>query len=112
VKGAKRRRVRLGNWLTAEEARSLWQLPNVLTLKGKRDRAILAILLGCGVRRRELADLEIDQFQRREDHWVLVDLIGNGGHLRSSSYSVTFRYKLLSGIMRSGMLCRVAPVSS
>jgi len=40
---------RLGNWLTAEEARTLWQLPDPATLKGKRDRAILALLLGCGL---------------------------------------------------------------
>jgi site-specific recombinase XerD len=46
VKGAKKLGVRLGNWLTAEEARRLWQLPDVDTLKGKRDRAILAVLLG------------------------------------------------------------------
>ena len=45
VKGAKKLGVRLGNWLTAEEARPLWQLPNTETLKGKRDRAILATLL-------------------------------------------------------------------
>src|SRR5213080_4043893 len=42
VKGAKRLGVRIGNWLTAEQARSLWQLPNAGTLKSKRDRAILA----------------------------------------------------------------------
>ena len=65
VKGAKRLGVRLGNWLTAEEARLLWQLPNTNGLKGKRDRAILAILLGCGLRRRELADLQLDHLQRR-----------------------------------------------
>jgi len=47
VKGAKKLGMRLGNWLTVEEARSLWQLPNAHTLKGKRDRAILAVLLGC-----------------------------------------------------------------
>lgn len=46
VKGAKRLGVRLGNWLTAEEARELWQSPDADTLKGKRDRAILAVLLG------------------------------------------------------------------
>src|SRR2546427_12549758 len=28
VKGAKKLGMRLGNWLTVEEARSLWQLPN------------------------------------------------------------------------------------
>jgi site-specific recombinase XerD len=83
VKGAKRLGVRLGNWLTAEEARLLWQLPNTDTLKGKRDQAILAVLLGCGLRRRELADLAIDHLQRREDHWAVVDLIGKGGHVRT-----------------------------
>jgi len=70
VKGAKKLGVRLGNWLTAEEARTLWQLPNPETLKGKRDRAILATLLGCGLRRRELAELTFDHFQRREDRWL------------------------------------------
>src|SRR6267143_865145 len=54
VKGVRRLGCRLGNWLTAEEARTLWQLPDPGTLKGKRDRAMLALLLGCGLRRREL----------------------------------------------------------
>jgi integrase len=47
-----------------------------MTLNGKRDRAILAILLGCGLRRRELIELTTQHFQRREDHWAIVDLIG------------------------------------
>ena len=54
VKGSKKLGIRLGNWLTANEARMLWQLPDVETLKGKRDRAMLSILLGCGLRRGEL----------------------------------------------------------
>jgi TonB family protein len=49
VKGARKLGMRLGNWLTVEEARSLWQLPNMHTVKGSRDRAILAVLLGCGL---------------------------------------------------------------
>src|SRR5207237_771835 len=65
VKGSKRLGIRLGNWLTAEQARSLWQLPNAGTPKSKRDRAILAVLLGCGLRRRELSDLTLDHLQRR-----------------------------------------------
>jgi site-specific recombinase XerD len=83
VKGAKKLGMRLGNWLTVEEARALWQLPNMHSVKGKRDRAILAVLLGCGLRRKELVDLNFDHIQRREDHWAIVDLVGKGGHIRT-----------------------------
>lgn len=83
VKGAKKLGVRLGNWLTAEEARTLWQLPNSETLKGKRDRAILASLLGGGLRRLELAELTFDHLQRREDRWAIIDLVGKAGHVRT-----------------------------
>lgn len=81
VKGVKKLEVRLGNWLTAEDCRRLWQAPNPDTLKGKRDRAILAVLLGCGLRRRELADLDFRHLQRREEHWAIVDLVGKGGDI-------------------------------
>jgi site-specific recombinase XerD len=83
VKGAQKLGVRLGNWLTAEEARRLWQAPETDTLKGKRDQALLAVLLGCGLGRRELAELTVDLLQRREDHWAIVDLVGKGGRIRT-----------------------------
>jgi site-specific recombinase XerD len=83
VKGSKKLGIRLGNWLTVNEARALWQLPDARTLKGKRDRAILAVLLGCGLRRGELTELTLDHLQRREDHWAIVDLIGKAGHIRT-----------------------------
>ena len=37
----------------------------------------------CGLRRRELVDLNIDHIQRLEDHWAIVDLVGKGGHIRT-----------------------------
>ena len=83
VKGVKMLGARLGNWLTPKEARLLWQLPKPKSLKGKRDRAILAVLLGCGLRRRELTELTVDHLQRREDHWAIIDLIGKAGHIRT-----------------------------
>jgi site-specific recombinase XerD len=83
VKGVKKLGVRLGKWLTAEEGRRLLQAPDPETLKGKRDRAILAVLLGCGLRRRELADWNFRHLQRREEHWAVVDLVGKGGHIRT-----------------------------
>src|SRR5260370_18086917 len=55
VKGAKKLGVRVGNWLLANEARALWELPDAKTLKGKRDRASLSLLLACGPPRAEVA---------------------------------------------------------
>ena len=37
---------------------------------GKRDQAILSLLLACGLRRGELAELEVNDIQRRDDHWT------------------------------------------
>jgi len=42
---------------------------------------MLAVLLGCGLRRSELIGLTFDHMQRREDHWTIVDLIGKAGHV-------------------------------
>ena len=41
------------------------------------------MLLGCGLRRRELADLDFRHLQQREEHWAIVDLVGKGGHIRT-----------------------------
>src|SRR3984893_7369910 len=83
VNGVRKLGSRLGNWLTAGEASALLQVPNGQTLTGKRNRAILAILLGCGLRRRELAELTLESFQRREERWTIVDLVGKGRHIRT-----------------------------
>ncbi len=74
---------RLGNWLTKEQARELLAVPDRKTLKGKRDYAILALLVGCGLRRRELASLDVEDIQMREDRWVIIDLCGKGGRIRT-----------------------------
>lgn len=59
MKGVKKIGIRLGNWLTAEKSLALWQSPKrEQHLKEKRDRALLAILLACGLRRHEAVDLD------------------------------------------------------
>lgn len=83
VKGLKKNGVRMGNWLTDEQARSLWQSPDHARMKGKRDRALLALLLACGLRRHEAANLRVEDLQQREDHWAIVDLVGKGRHIRT-----------------------------
>ena len=42
-----------------------------------------AMLIGCGLRRAELLTLRLDSIQQREDHWVIADLVGKGGHART-----------------------------
>ncbi|HEY6343857.1 MAG TPA: tyrosine-type recombinase/integrase [Bryobacteraceae bacterium] len=83
VKGVRKLGVRLGNWLTAEQAQALWQAPDREQVKGKRDRAVLALLLACGLRRHELASLTFGHLQQREGHWAIVDLRGKAGHIRT-----------------------------
>src|SRR5580704_8848100 len=83
VKGVKKLGVRLGNWLTADQSQALWQAPDRVRIKGKRDRALLAVLLACGLRRHELAGLTVDHFQQREGHWAIIDLRGKAGHVRT-----------------------------
>src|SRR3984893_7284668 len=83
VKGVKKLGMRLGNWLTAEQDHALWQAPDRQRLKGKRDRALLALLLACGLRRHEAVALTLDHLQQREEHWAIVDLAGKGGHVRT-----------------------------
>src|SRR6202158_1787863 len=83
VKGVKKLGIRLGDWLTAEQGNALGQAPDRQRLKGKRDRALLALLLACGLRRHEAVALTLDHLQQREDHWAFVDLVGKGGHVQT-----------------------------
>jgi integrase len=44
---------------------------------------VIGLLIGCGLRRSEVVNLQLDRLQLRESHWVLVDLVGKGGRLRT-----------------------------
>ena len=83
MKGAKQAGVRTGQWLTREQAERLISIPNPATLRGLRDRAALAVLIGCGLRRREVTTLSVEHIQQRDARWVIVDLIGKGGRVRT-----------------------------
>lgn len=83
IKGAKSHGARTGNWLTQAQAEEMLQFQDTETLAGKRNRAILATLIGCGLRREELASLRVDHIQQRDARWVIVDLIGKGQRVRT-----------------------------
>jgi integrase len=83
VPNLRQKGIRLGNWLTREQAKELLQVPDRSKLKGKRDYVILALLVGCALRRQELANLYIEDVQMREGRWVIADLRGKGGRVRT-----------------------------
>jgi integrase len=83
VPNLRQKGTRLGNWLTREQAKELLQVSDRSKLKGKRDYVILALLVGCALRRQELANLYIEDIQMREGRWVIADLRGKGGRVRT-----------------------------
>ena len=83
VPGARQQGTRTGNWITQAQAQALLHAPDMQSLKGKRDRAILALLIGCGLRRAEAAALTLDHLQQRDGRWAIVDLRGKHGRIRT-----------------------------
>ncbi len=84
VKSAKTQGIRTGNWLSLRQAQALLSAPDTTTAKGLRDRAIIAVLLGCGLRRSEVAALSFTHIQQRDGRWCIVDLIGKHGRVRTA----------------------------
>ncbi|VVD31174.1 tyrosine-type recombinase/integrase [Paraburkholderia dioscoreae] len=85
VKGAKRPKVESGEGKTSalgdHQARALLDAPDPETLKGKRDRALLSVLLYHGLRREELCLLKVRDIQARRG--VLhLRIHGKGNKLR------------------------------
>lgn len=83
VKGVPFRGRRTGNWLTKEEAQMWLNAPDTKTLKGLRDRAVLAVLIGCGLRRAEAAILSVSHVEQREGRWAIVDIVGKRDKMRT-----------------------------
>ena len=85
VRGVKRPRSETGEGKTPAiadgQARALLDAPSPITLKGKRDRAILAVLFFHGLRREELCKLRVKDVEQR--HGVMhLRVHGKGGKLR------------------------------
>jgi integrase len=74
---------RSGNWLTHDQLRALVNTPDAGTIQGIRDRAILAVLGGAGLRRSELAGMDVKHLQQRGARWLIIDIKGKRGKVRT-----------------------------
>ena len=68
-------------WLTPLETKMFLALPDVTTVKGRRDRIILALLVGAGLRRNEAIDLSWSQVVQQGDRTILA-ITGKGNKER------------------------------
>ena len=83
LRGLRQLGVRQGNWLTKAQTVKLLDAPDAATLKGKRDRVLLGLLVGCGLRRDEAARVTVAQIQEREGRPVILDMAGKGRRIRT-----------------------------
>jgi integrase/recombinase XerD len=110
VPGVEKRGIRVGNWLMKDQANDLLNAPDPETLTGKRDRAMLAVLLGCGLRRAELLHIDVTDLQQREGRWVFPDLTGKGNRRRTVTVPAAVKARidiwLTAGEIQSGRIFR------
>jgi integrase len=106
VKGVRRIGVRLGNWLTPEQGRRLLEATTPSSPRELRDQAMVAWLIGCGLRRGELLALQIESVQQREEHWVIADLVGKGGHVRTVPIPTWVKHPVDAWTSRGGYHAR------
>lgn len=83
IKGKPVRGVRTGNWLTLEQVRALLALPDRSMIAGQRDACVLALLLGCGLRREEACGLDVSQLVESASGLVLANVEGKAGRVRT-----------------------------
>src|SRR6266851_422253 len=104
VKSAKSVGIRIGNWLSLRQAQALLSAPDIATVKGLRDRAILAVLLGCGLRRSEVAALTFVHIQQRDGRWCIVDLVGKHGRVRTIPMPTWVKIAIDSWTLAAGLV--------
>jgi integrase len=76
---------------------------NGLDPRSKRNYAMLALLVGCGLRRGELLALTMRSVQMREEHWVIADLHGKAGHIRTVPIPVWVKEAIDGWTLASGI---------
>jgi len=74
-----------GHSLSKQQSEELINAPDAGTTKGKRDRVLLALLVGCAMRRSEAVSLDVEDIQQEGGRLVFIRVVGNRGRIRSVS---------------------------
>jgi site-specific recombinase XerC len=89
VKGVKPLGSWAGNWLNYDQACLLLEKSDGENLRSSRDVAMISILLGCGLRRAELASLRKEDVQIRQGHtgqlWISSERAATSAQFRCQS---------------------------
>ena len=93
--------------LSLEQAQALLEAPDANTLKGLRDRAILAVMLLGGLRRAEVVALRVRDFDLQRAGVSHLRVMGKGGKTRFIAAAPLMRERVLHYLARRG----VAPQS-
>ena len=83
VKGAKSLGVRVGNWLSVQQAQKLLKRAGRVHKEGTARPGDARHPPGCGLRRSEVAALTQKHIQQRDNRWCIVDLVGKHGRVRT-----------------------------
>jgi integrase len=110
IRGVRRLGRRTGIWLSAASANKFLSIPDKDTLRGKRDLCLLALMIGCGLRRFEESMLRVDQIQLLENRWVFANVKGKHGRVRTVPLSTWAKEAmdawLRAAQIRSGYILR------
>lgn len=72
-----------GRWLTPAQLRALLESCDRTTPHGRRDRLIIGLMAGCGLRRSEVCALSQAQIVERDGVCLIENVQGKGGRVRT-----------------------------
>jgi len=104
ARGEKTSGSRIGNWLQKTQVDQVLNSVDRITLRGKRDYAILSVLFATALRRRELVELNVSIIQERDGQWGFLGLRGKGGKPRNISLPDWVRFAITDWLQATGIV--------